>query len=138
MFGFIEPPTSGWLIVYQRNGFCHASFNSAMSRSTTARPVERICTRPVFVTSPSWAKGCRRILREGEQCSICKDPKRDHTQLCVVEQPRDLMALEQSGVFRGVYHVLLGRIAPLEGIGPAGRELKYWIRWSAKPSVVQA
>ena len=40
------------------------------------------------------------------------------TSLCVVEQPRDLMALEQSGVYRGLYHVLLGRIAPLDGIGP--------------------
>lgn len=57
-------------------------------------------------------------LAEGETCTICRDPMRDHTLLCIVEQPRDLMALEQSGVFRGVYHVLLGRIAPLEGIGP--------------------
>jgi recombination protein RecR len=57
-------------------------------------------------------------LAEGEQCTICADSRRDRTQLCVVEQPRDLMALEQAGVFRGVYHVLLGRIAPLEGIGP--------------------
>ena len=58
-------------------------------------------------------------LAEDSKCTICDDPKRDHTQLCVVEQPRDLMALEQSGVYRGVYHVLLGRIAPLEGISPA-------------------
>jgi recombination protein RecR len=57
-------------------------------------------------------------LAESERCAICQDPKRDQTLLCVVEQPRDLMSLEQSGVFRGVYHVLLGRIAPLEGIGP--------------------
>jgi recombination protein RecR len=57
-------------------------------------------------------------LAEGELCNICQDPRRDQTQLCVVEQPRDLMALEQAGVFRGLYHVLLGRIAPLEGIGP--------------------
>jgi recombination protein RecR len=57
-------------------------------------------------------------LAEGEECAICRDPKRDRHVLCVVEQPRDLMALEQSGVFRGLYHVLLGRIAPLEGIGP--------------------
>jgi recombination protein RecR len=57
-------------------------------------------------------------LAEGEECSICRDPKRDRNVLCVVEQPRDLMALEQSGVYRGLYHVLLGRIAPLEGIGP--------------------
>lgn len=61
---------------------------------------------------------CRRCynLAEEEECSICRDPKRDQQSLCVVEQPRDLMALEQSGVYRGLYHVLLGRIAPLEGI----------------------
>jgi recombination protein RecR len=57
-------------------------------------------------------------LAEGEQCTICRDPKRQRDLICVVEQPRDLMALEQSGVYRGLYHVLLGRIAPLEGIGP--------------------
>jgi len=57
-------------------------------------------------------------LSEERICPICSDPKRDQTQLCVVEQPRDLMSLEQSGVYPGLYHVLLGRIAPLEGIGP--------------------
>lgn len=57
-------------------------------------------------------------LAEGDECAICRDPRRDRTVLCVVEQPRDLMALEQAGSFRGLYHVLLGRIAPLEGIGP--------------------
>jgi len=58
-------------------------------------------------------------LSEAEVCEICRDPKRQQEVLCVVEQPRDLMALEQSGVYQGLYHVLLGRIAPLEGIGPA-------------------
>ena len=57
-------------------------------------------------------------LSEQEECLICRDPKRDRSVLCVVEQPRDLIALEQTGKFRGLYHVLLGRIAPLEGIGP--------------------
>jgi len=57
-------------------------------------------------------------LAEADECGICRDPKRDRTLLCVVEQPRDLMALEQTGTYRGLYHVLLGRIAPLEGIGP--------------------
>lgn len=57
-------------------------------------------------------------LAEGDTCSICRDPKRDRSLLCVVEQARDLMSLEQSGVYRGLYHVLLGRIAPLEGTGP--------------------
>ncbi|MCG8583410.1 MAG: recombination mediator RecR, partial [Pirellulales bacterium] len=57
-------------------------------------------------------------LAESELCSICQNPNRDQTILCIVEQPRDLIALEQTGAFRGLYHVLLGRIAPLEGITP--------------------
>ncbi|QDV26998.1 recombination mediator RecR [Aureliella helgolandensis] len=57
-------------------------------------------------------------LSEGPLCSICTDLSRDTSLLCIVEQPRDLMAMEQAGVFRGLYHVLLGRIAPLDGIGP--------------------
>jgi len=57
-------------------------------------------------------------LAEQELCTVCLDPARDQSLLCVVEQPRDLMALEQAGNYRGLYHVLLGRLAPLEGIGP--------------------
>jgi len=57
-------------------------------------------------------------LSESDECEICRDPKRDRRLLCVVEQPRDLIALEQPGTYKGLYHVLLGRIAPLEGMGP--------------------
>ena len=57
-------------------------------------------------------------LAESERCSVCRDASRDPTVMCVVEQPRDLMALEQSGSYQGVYHVLLGRIAPLDNVGP--------------------
>jgi recombination protein RecR len=57
-------------------------------------------------------------LSEGDLCSICRDPRRDSGQVCVVEQPRDLMALEQTGTYQGTYHVLLGRISPLEGVRP--------------------
>lgn len=49
-------------------------------------------------------------------CAVCRDPKRDHALVCVVEQSRDLMALEKSGSYSGVYHVLLGRLAPLQGV----------------------
>lgn len=55
---------------------------------------------------------------EDDLCDLCRDPRRDASMVCVVEQPRDVMALEKSGTYRGVYHVLLGRIAPLEGVGP--------------------
>jgi len=57
-------------------------------------------------------------LAEQEECAICRDARRDRALLCVVEQPRDLIALEQPGTYQGLYHVLLGRIAPLEGVGP--------------------
>ncbi len=59
-------------------------------------------------------------LTESEQplCSVCRDGRRDASTVCVVEQPRDLMALEKAGTYSGVYHVLLGRLAPLQGIGP--------------------
>jgi len=51
-------------------------------------------------------------------CAICRDPRRDPGLVCVVEQPRDLLALEKAGTYQGVYHVLLGRLAPLQGMGP--------------------
>lgn len=57
-------------------------------------------------------------LAEEDLCDLCRDPRRDASLVCVVEQPRDVMALEKAGTYRGVYHVLLGRIAPLEGVGP--------------------
>lgn len=59
-------------------------------------------------------------LTEAEEplCAVCRDPRRDPSTVCVVEQPRDLMALEKAGTYQGVYHVLLGRLAPLQGVGP--------------------
>jgi recombination protein RecR len=63
---------------------------------------------------------CRQCcnLTEGELCSICSDARRDASIICVVEQPRDLAALERSATYRGLYHVLHGKLAPLENIGP--------------------
>jgi len=57
-------------------------------------------------------------LTESDPCNICSDPGRDHSLVCIVEQPKDLLALESTGLYRGVYHVLLGRIAPLEDVHP--------------------
>ena len=63
---------------------------------------------------------CRQCfnLTEADLCSICTDPRRDASLICVVEQPRDLAALERAGTYRGLYHVLGGRLAPLESVGP--------------------
>src|SRR5262245_3360580 len=63
---------------------------------------------------------CRRcrMLTEGELCSICAAPQRDESLLCVVESPADVVAIEQSGSYRGYYFVLMGHLSPLDGIGP--------------------
>ena len=63
---------------------------------------------------------CRRCFNvsEGELCEICRDERRDPTVVCVVEEPRDIVAVEKTQEYRGVYHVLLGAISPIEGIGP--------------------
>ena len=58
-------------------------------------------------------------LTEGERCVICADPRRDATLLCVIEEASDLPAIERTGEFRGRYHVLGVRLAPLDGIGPS-------------------
>ncbi len=57
-------------------------------------------------------------LTEQDPCNICSDPSRDPGVVCVVEQPKDLLALESAGLYKGVYHVLLGKISPLEGVEP--------------------
>jgi recombination protein RecR len=64
---------------------------------------------------------CRRcrMLAEGELCPICASPARDEAQLCVVESPADVIAVENSGAYRGRYFVLMGHLSPLDGVGPA-------------------
>jgi len=57
-------------------------------------------------------------IAEGGRCPICTDPQRDHSIICVVEEPHDLLAIEGAGFYEGVYHVLHGTISPLEGRGP--------------------
>ena len=57
-------------------------------------------------------------LSETTRCSVCQDASRDPSVLCVVEEPKDILSIEKTGVYRGLYHVLLGAIAPLDGIGP--------------------
>ncbi len=57
-------------------------------------------------------------IAEGDRCGICNDPRRESTVVCVVEEPRDIVAVEKTGEFKGRYHVLQGAISPIEGIGP--------------------
>ena len=66
-------------------------------------------------------KYCREcsMISDGDVCSICSDRSRDHRTICVVESVRDVMSIENTGQYRGVYHVLGGIISPIEGIGPS-------------------
>ena len=57
-------------------------------------------------------------ITEQERCAICRDPRRDETLICVVEEPKDVVAIERTRQFRGLYHVLGGAISPIDGIGP--------------------
>ena len=58
-------------------------------------------------------------LTESERCSLCTDPRRDRSVVCVVEEASDIPSIERTGEFRGLYHVLGGRLAPLDGVGPS-------------------
>lgn len=71
----------------------------------------------------SFCERCFNVA-EGAECQICTNPERDTTLLCVVEEPKDIAALEKTGEFKGLYHVLLGAINPLEGIGPESLKIK--------------
>ena len=76
-----------------------------------ARSITEVKERVSFCTR------CFNIA-EGDECGICADSRRDPTVICVVEEPRDIVAVEKTGEFKGRYHVLQGALSPIEGIGP--------------------
>lgn len=63
-------------------------------------------------------------ITDSEVCEFCRDPSRDRRKICVVEEPSNISVIERTGVFRGLYHVLLGHISPLDGINPEGVRIK--------------
>ncbi len=73
--------------------------------------------------SVRFCKICNNLSDE-ETCEICKGSSRDRGLLCVVEEPNDIITIERSGEFKGVYHVLLGSLSPLDGIGPSDLKIK--------------
>ena len=75
------------------------------------------------VTDRVQACGSCGNLSDTDPCAICVDPRRDATLLCVVEEPGDLTAIERAGQFRGRYHVLGGRLSPLDGMGPEALQI---------------
>jgi recombination protein RecR len=82
-----------------------------------------------------------RMFAEGDLCSVCASPSRDESQLCVVESPADVIAVENSGSYRGRYFVLMGHLSPLDGIGPEQlglHELELLLREGAIREVILA
>ncbi len=87
-----------------------------------------------------FCKACFNLADE-DFCSICRDPSRDKSVICVVEHPRGIIALEKAGGYKGVYHVLLGALSPLDGIGPKDlkiQELKARLKQGGVREVILA
>ncbi|WP_205471928.1 recombination mediator RecR [Nocardioides sp. SYSU D00038] len=76
-------------------------------------------------------------ISEDEQCRICRDPRRDATQLCVVEEYKDVVAIERTKEFRGRYHVLGGAISPIEGIGPDQLRIRELMMRLSDPGITE-
>lgn len=101
-----------------------------IGRKTALRLTYHLLRQPVdqsrrlaqaLLTLGERVRPCARCfnLTEDDVCSICRDPRRDATTICVVEQASDIGAIERAGEFRGLYHVLGGRLSPLDGVGPS-------------------
>jgi recombination protein RecR len=86
--------------------------------ATESADVQRLASALVRVTRD--VRFCRICgnVSEADECRICRDPRRDVTVICVVEEPKDVMAVERTREFRGRYHVLGGAISPIDGVGP--------------------
>jgi recombination protein RecR len=96
---------SAWRLTY------HLLKQPADQSKRLARALEALADR---------VRPCERCfnLAEAPLCAVCADPRRDAATICVVEEPQDIGAIERSGEYRGVYHVLGGRLSPLDGVGP--------------------
>lgn len=82
----------------------------------------------------SFCKKCNN-LSEKELCSICSDAARDSSKICVVEAPSGIIAMEKSGIYNGLYHVLLGELSPIDGVGPEELKIKDLIKRVKKDNV---
>lgn len=81
-----------------------------------------------------YCKECN-MVSEGDLCEVCSDPGRDKSVICVVESIRDVMSIEETGDFNGVYHVLGGVISPIDGIGPSDLHIDSLVKRASSPDV---
>jgi recombination protein RecR len=91
---------------------------------TPREEAERLCDAIREVKDRvTYCSTCNNIT-DTDPCGYCADPARDHRLICVVEEPQNVQVVEKTGAFRGVYHVLLGALSPLQGIGPDDLKIK--------------
>ena len=76
-------------------------------------------------------------ISEAETCRVCRDPRRDRTSICVVEESKDVMAVERTHEFRGLYHVLGGAISPIDGVGPDDLRIRELVARLADGSIAE-
>lgn len=97
--------------------------------------IDRLCAALIRVAEE--VKFCERCgnVSEGELCRICADTRRDQAVICVVEEPKDVSAVERTREYRGVYHVLGGAISPIDGIGPDQLRIPELLKRIAEPDV---
>jgi recombination protein RecR len=100
------------------------------------RPEECLPLMSALENARGFIHACRRCgnLAEEELCLVCQNPRRDQTKICVVERVPDLVSLERSGVYNGLYHILGGRLSPINGVGPDRLRLEALrLRMEAEP-----
>ena len=104
-----------------------------------SQPAEAIALADAIRDLKNKIRRCEVCCNYSEQavCQICSDPKRDKSQICVVEQPKDVIALEKTGACKWVYHVLGGHIAPLEGIEPSDLTIEKLVERVRKGGVTE-
>lgn len=103
--------------------------------STERADIDRLCA--VLTRMAAEVRFCQRCgnVSEADLCRICADPRRDAAVICVVEEPKDVAAIERTREYRGVYHVLGGAISPIDGIGPEQLSIAALLKRIAEPEV---
>jgi recombination protein RecR len=76
-------------------------------------------------------------ITEDEVCSICKDPSRDHSMICIVEEPSNLLVIEKTRIYKGLYHVLLGALSPIDGVTPERLKINELVRRVKTDSIAE-
>lgn len=112
-------------LLKQLPGMGHRSAERIALYLLVERPAKLAPVLEALQTAAGAVRRCGRCgsLAEQERCEVCANPKREPGSLCVIEQVPDLMAIERSGAYRGTYHVLHGRLSPINGVGPGDLNL---------------